>query len=417
MEIYEIISLLFESVMLIFLLYDNTLSVSLFRFTVPALIYIFINIMLNYLNIPILIKILVVVLITVFALIILKMITFKKAIILCTTFVFCLSICDIIAMEICDILYLFIEINYRNLLLISDLTLTYVICMLTRKILGKNLDKLHIKNTIPLYLTISVDILFVVITGSIITIIQPETQYLLFVITLIVYILILFNLILLMYFVHCKEIEYSNNIDLSKMESDYKYYKGKMEDNLRLQELLHDFKNHLLILKSEIQNDQKIDYIDTIEKSFSFYENRYDTENIYLNIILNEKVLLAQEKNILFDIQMTYTSFQNFTPEDICSLFGNAIDNAIEACEKIPIENRRFIKIRICRKGNFILIVFSNSSPNLTLDINTKKRDTLLHGHGLNNIRKCIFKYNGTMQITNSNNVFNLFILIPNQGR
>lgn len=417
MEIYEIISLLFESVMLIFLLYDNTLSVSLFRFTVPALIYIFINIMLNYLNIPILIKILVVVLITVFALIILKMITFKKAIILCTTFVFCLSICDIIAMEICDILYLFIEINYRNLLLISDLTLTYVICMLTRKILGKNLDKLHIKNTIPLYLTISVDILFVVITGSIITIIQPETQYLLFVITLIVYILILFNLILLMYFVHCKEIEYSNNINLSKMESDYKYYKGKMEDNLRLQELLHDFKNHLLILKSEIQNDQKIDYIDTIEKSFSFYENRYDTENIYLNIILNEKVLLAQEKNILFDIQMTYTSFQNFTPEDICSLFGNAIDNAIEACEKIPIENRRFIKIRICRKGNFILIVFSNSSPNLTLDINTKKRDTLLHGHGLNNIRKCIFKYNGTMQITNSNNVFNLFILIPNQGR
>ena len=220
-----------------------------------------------------------------------------------------------------------------------------------------------------------------------------------------------------MYFVHCKEIEYSNNINLSKMESDYKYYKGKMEDNLRLQELLHDFKNHLLILKSEIQNDQKIDYIDTIEKSFSFYENRYDTENIYLNIILNEKVLLAQEKNILFDIQMTYTSFQNFTPEDICSLFGNAIDNAIEACEKIPIENRRFIKIRICRKGNFILIVFSNSSPNLTLDINTKKRDTLLHGHGLNNIRKCIFKYNGTMQITNSNNVFNLFILIPNQGR
>lgn len=417
MEIYEIISLLFESVMLIFLLYDNTLSVSLFRFTVPALIYIFINIMLNYLNIPILIKILVVVLITVFALIILKMITFKKAIILCTTFVFCLSICDIIAMEICDILYLFIEINYRNLLLISDLTLTYVICMLTRKILGKNLDKLHIKNTIPLYLTISVDILFVVITGSIITIIQPETQYLLFVITLIVYILILFNLILLMYFVHCKEIEYSNNINLSKIESDYKYYKGKMEDNLRLQELLHDFKNHLLILKSEIQNDQKIDYIDTIEKSFSFYENRYDTENIYLNIILNEKVLLAQEKNILFDIQMTYTSFQNFTPEDICSLFGNAIDNAIEACEKIPIENRRFIKIRICRKGNFILIVFSNSSPNLTLDINTKKRDTLLHGHGLNNIRKCIFKYNGTMQITNSNNVFNLFILIPNQGR
>ena len=259
---------------------------------------------------------------------------------------------------------MFIEINYRNLLLISDLTLTYVICMLTRKILGKNLDKLHIKNTIPLYLTISVDILFVVITGSIITIIQPETQYLLFVITLIVYILILFNLILLMYFVHCKEIEYSNNINLSKMESDYKYYKGKMEDNLRLQELLHDFKNHLLILKSEIQNDQKIDYIDTIEKSFSFYENRYDTENIYLNIILNEKVLLAQEKNILFDIQMTYTSFQNFTPEDICSLFGNAIDNAIEACEKIPIENRRFIKIRICRKGNFILIVFSNSSPN-----------------------------------------------------
>lgn len=413
MEIFEIILLSFESALFIFLIYDNSLFIPSIRYILTALVYFLINILLNYLIIPILLKILILILITVLVLKFFKIASLKESMILCSTFIFCLSICDIITIEICDIMYIFIDFNYGILLLITDMLLTFIVCVVTRRILGKNLANLHIQSAIPLYIVISVDLLFVILIGSIITLIQPEAQYWLFFSTIFVYFLILFNLILLMHFIHCKEIEYNNNINLSKMESDYRYYKGKVDDDLRLQEILHDFKNHLLILKSDVENNKKLEYIANIEKKLFFYDNKYDTGNSYLNIILNEKAKQAQVKDILFDLQITYTDFELFKPEDICSLFGNAIDNAIEACEKIPIKNDRFIKIRISQKGSFMLIVFSNSSITSTSNLKTTKKDTLLHGHGLNNILKCVLKYKGTLKIENKNHCFNLFILIP----
>lgn len=399
--------------MFIFLIYDNSLTIPPIRFIETALVYFFTNVILNYFIMPILFKILILIMVTVFTLKFSKIMSLKESVILCSTFVFCLSVCDIITLEICDIIYLFTDLNYNMLLVITDFLLTFVICFITKKILGKNLSKLHIQSAIPLYAAISVDLLSVILIGSIITMIQPEAQYLLFFSTIFVYLLILFNLILLMHFIHCKEIEYNNNINLSKMENDYKYYKSKVNDNLHLQEIIHDFQNHLLILKSDVENSKKLEYINSIEKQIFLYNNKYNTGNNYLDIILNEKSKLAQKKNILFDLQISYTDFDFFKPEDICSLFGNAIDNSIEACEKISLINDRFIKIRICQKNSFILIVISNSSNNSISNFKSTKKDTLLHGHGLNNIQKCVYKYNGTIKIENKNNSFNIFMLIP----
>lgn len=402
--------------MLIFLVYDNSLSIPFIRFFFPALAYLFTNITLNCFVLPILIKILFILFVTILVLYFCKIMELKESIILCSIFIFCLSSCDIITLEICDIIYMYTDLNYNILILVIDSIFTFIICCITRKILGKNLSMLHLQNTIPLYIIISIDLLFVILTGSVITIIQPDLQYYLFVGTLFVFLLILLNLVLLMYFIHCKEIEYNNNIDLTRMESDYKYYKGKMEDNLRLQETLHDFKNHLLILEGNITSEEKSEYINHLEEEILAYDNKYDTSNNYLNIILNEKAKTAKEANILFDFQMSIKNLDFFQPEDICSFFGNVLDNAIEACQKTEISCNRFIKIRISPKNNFIIIAVSNSSPYLNINTKTVKDDSLLHGHGLKNIRKCISKYNGTVQLKNQDNIFYLFALIPNSN-
>lgn len=416
MEIYEFITILYEAIMLIFLIYNNSLSIPFIRFFFPALAYLLTNVLLNCFEIPILIKILIILFVTILILYFCRIMELKESIILCSTFIFCLSICDIITLEICDIIYMYIDLNYNILIFLIDSFSTFIMCCIIRKILGKNLSMLHVHNTIPLYIIISIDLLFVILTGSVITIIQPDLQYFLFIGTLFVCPLILFNLFLLMYFIHCKEIEYNNNIDLSRLENDYKYYKGKMEDNLRLQEILHDFKNHLLILESNITSEEKSKYLNHLEEEILFYDNNYNTGNNYLNIILNEKANTAKEANILFDFQMTINNLDFFQPEDICSFFGNVLDNAIEACQKTETSCNRFIKIRISRKNNFIIIAVSNSSPYVTINTKTDKDDFLLHGHGLKNIRKCISKYNGTVQLKNENNIFYLFALIPNSN-
>lgn len=414
MFLFELILILFQTILLLFLIYDNNFTISPIRHLPPAVTFLLSNIISNYLLIPILLKIIIISVLTILSLYSTHIMNLKQGTLLISTYIFCLSFCDIITLEICDIIYqnCILPLRYNILVLITNTLLSFSVSLIIRKIMSENLFKLSIQSTIPLFIIITSDVLFIIIMGSIVTVVDPTFTFYLFTITIFVFIIIIINLALLMHFLHCKEIEYNNNMDIAKLEINYKYYKSKVEDDLKISELIHDFKNHILILESQISVEQKKNYINNLKRTISDYDNKYDTGNNYLNIILNEKSSIACTHNIMFDFQMYLDEFNILTPEDLCSLFGNAIDNAIEACLKITIDNP-YIKIRINKKGNFIIIVFSNTSATTTLSTTTTKPDASRHGFGLKSIEKCIKKYDGTIQIQCKNYIFNLFVLIP----
>ena len=105
---------------------------------------------------------------------------------------------------------------------------------------------------------------------------------------------------------------------------------------------------------------------------------------------------------------------------DICTIFGNALDNAIENTVLIADPEKRLIHVTVSSQKSFVLISFSNyfeGELNLNDDNlpGTTKLDNVNHGYGLKSIKYAAEKYMGTMGIKTQDNWFELKLLIPKQ--
>ncbi|EGT3617386.1 sensor histidine kinase, partial [Clostridium perfringens] len=102
---------------------------------------------------------------------------------------------------------------------------------------------------------------------------------------------------------------------------------------------------------------------------------------------------------------------------DICTIFSNCIDNAIEACKKIREHERRYIYIKGVCVNNFYVVKIENSKTNkiqkLKGEFLTDKKDKFLHGIGLKNIKSALEKYDGEISIEPLEDKFVLKMLIP----
>ena len=143
------------------------------------------------------------------------------------------------------------------------------------------------------------------------------------------------------------------------------------------------------------------------------YENYIHTGNDFLDIIIRDKAEKARQKHIDFSALIDFGGVDFIEPLDISTLFGNGIDNAIEASEKLP-EEQRVILIKAGQVQNFVSILIENNCVGEpAADGRTAKTDKFLHGFGIANMQKAAEKYGGTCTTTQENGKFTLKILLP----
>lgn len=211
-----------------------------------------------------------------------------------------------------------------------------------------------------------------------------------------------------------KEVEQVTSLDIHQISSSYSYLSKKVESNEQVMELYHDLKNHLLILQSK---DENSNYINGLLDKITDFELFTDTGNPILNTIIYEKRKLSYTQNIDFQSRIDMSRISSLKDFDICSIFGNALDNAIEACLKIDHGNVRKIIIFASKVRNFLIIRIHNSfleKPNMLMSqITTSKSDPTLHGFGLKSIKRTVEKYNGEISIHYDQSMFSLNIAIP----
>lgn len=84
-------------------------------------------------------------------------------------------------------------------------------------------------------------------------------------------------------------------------------------------------------------------------------------------------------------------------PEDICVIFGNAIDNAIEACERVTQEEKN-ITLTLVKKNEVVFCKLVNTAPFVQSEKRwkTSKEDVLNHGYGVTQIKRTLAKYNSS---------------------
>ena len=112
------------------------------------------------------------------------------------------------------------------------------------------------------------------------------------------------------------------------------------------------------------------------------------------------------EYDISFDLKLDFSKGNFISDFDLCVIWGNLLDNAIESCIKLPSENR-CIEIKGGVSANFILVRISNDFNGTLVMQNglpsTTKKDSVSHGFGLRNIEKTIKKYDGTITASTEN--------------
>ena len=154
-----------------------------------------------------------------------------------------------------------------------------------------------------------------------------------------------------------------------------------------------------------------------IENSINIYDSLAETGNQVTNVVLSDCGLRCQKNNI----QLTYIidgGKLSFIDEiDLYSIFGNALENAVDCELTVPEKEGRFIFASVREENKNLLIHFENyCSEELSFKDGlpvTTKGDEKWHGFGMKSMKNIVSKYKGKMLVKQDNNMFQLDISIP----
>lgn len=202
-----------------------------------------------------------------------------------------------------------------------------------------------------------------------------------------------------------------------RIKTNHKSYENINEIHNKLRYVYHDLKNHMICIKSYETKEEIISYINNLESHINDFEKFKNTGNKTLDIILGEKTYLCKKYNIEFEDNINISKLSFIQDIDICAMFANALDNAIEACLNIDNEIEKRIEVKATYINGFAIIKFINTKVNdikfIDERIKTSKDDNKIHGIGLASIKYIASKYDGEIIVNYSDNEFILKIMIP----
>ncbi|MBQ2981217.1 MAG: GHKL domain-containing protein [Lachnospiraceae bacterium] len=205
--------------------------------------------------------------------------------------------------------------------------------------------------------------------------------------------------------------------EMYRKEMYYKeqYYSEVDRRHEYVHNLKHDMKNklielHYLVEKGDIQRatEQLTVYCDELEK---IDENNY-CNNPIVDSVLRIKLGVAKSDKIKIDADIRIPKVMQLEHGDIGVLYGNLLDNAIEACRKVE-SDKRFIRIENkFTEGKLLLIVENSKTGERNESLKTTKRDNYSHGRGIHSVRKVVEKYNGTVTFTDKGDIFEVSVIL-----
>lgn len=202
----------------------------------------------------------------------------------------------------------------------------------------------------------------------------------------------------------------------SMLERQYEQFCLSKETIENINRKYHDLKHSIVAIRAENDPQKRLEYLDGIEQSIKTYEAQNKTGNPVLDVLLTTKSTYCLENKINFTCVVDGRAVSFINVMDVCSLFGNALDNAIESVMKLP-EEKRIIKLAVSSQNGFVLIQLANYYADALRyedgRIVTSKKDKNNHGFGLKSMRQVAEKYDGTLHVTTENNWFSLSVIIP----
>lgn len=177
----------------------------------------------------------------------------------------------------------------------------------------------------------------------------------------------------------------------------------------------HDFVKHIQTIHGLIHandSEEAFKYTEMLLKAPVERAALCKSGNSVIDAVINSKIAEAAQKQIMFHFQVNFFIPTNIASIDICTILGNQLDNAIEACQIIADSKDRQINVHIYQQaGSAAVFQVSNTvaeNPFLcNADLHTTKDNSdRLHGLGLQNIRETAEKYQGILENNYQNGRF-----------
>ncbi|MEN2257493.1 GHKL domain-containing protein [Paraclostridium benzoelyticum] len=210
-----------------------------------------------------------------------------------------------------------------------------------------------------------------------------------------------------------------NELMQNKLDMQYKYYLSIQESHVKVKKLYHDINNHICCIDNLKNNSSEVDeYINNLKDEIKDFKCIYNTGNMILDIIINEKSKVCTNKDINFTCDINFSKVDFIKPIDVSSIFDNILDNAIEACDKISdAKIDKYIRIKGTVIKSFFIIKCENSKVNSVKIYKnillTDKIDKFMHGIGIQSVKSSLEKYNGEILFEDEKNKFMINIYIP----
>lgn len=191
----------------------------------------------------------------------------------------------------------------------------------------------------------------------------------------------------------------------------------RLKENINLINIkCHDIKHQLR--NFGIRNEMDASAISEMEELISVYDTRVKTGHAALDTILTEKSLYCLHHGIVLSCIADGGQLSFMSETDVYSLFGNAVDNAIEAVSRLP-DTDRVIDLSVKRVNGFVMIRICNTFDGVLVMEDglplTSKSDKNEHGYGLRSIRRIVEKYGGEMRVGTENGAFVLTTVFPTE--
>ena len=149
----------------------------------------------------------------------------------------------------------------------------------------------------------------------------------------------------------------------------------------------------------------------------NIYDAAVRSENTALDVVLSNKSLACLNKSITFSCIADGRQLDFMADEDVYALFGNILDNAIEAVSQIADPERRVISLSVRMRAGCLIIEEENFfEGEIRFDDGlpiTSKEDKNYHGFGMQSIRMLTERYEGDIQLESDQGIFKLSIMLP----
>lgn len=179
----------------------------------------------------------------------------------------------------------------------------------------------------------------------------------------------------------------------------------------------HDLKHQVQAIRAVKDEKERETYLEKIEKSVQIYSAIVRTGNEILDTILTEQSLICENSGIHINCVADGSLLAFMNPVDLYTLFGNALDNAIEAVRKLESKEKRVIDIMLYERQSFLMLQIVNPMCGEVkfedgLPLTTKAKNGY-HGYGMKSMLHTIQKYEGHLTTEVKNGCFYFNVMLP----